>query len=629
MSEFKYIASLDLTNFNNSHTLAFHFAVASGRPGLEVLEVGCSAGYFGESLKRLGHYVVGVEPDQISAEKAADVLDEVYCGFVESFFDANAGRAFDVISFGDVLEHLADPLSVLKVAKRFLKPDGRLIVSVPNVAHASVRAMLLGGKWTYSDLGILDRTHLRFFTKTDLIALLEDAGFDIEFIKPVQLGVDEAAQMCGLSLSPDLVRQVEQVGDDALYDFQYVVSAKVGDAGSSRISALSGKRLKRVFVLSDDPLSTITGIRLRTPLERVAWDGWVDFEYRSYKNFSLSDLKRGDVFVLQRGYSARALNIAQIISSQGKPFVYELDDLLTEIPDFLGHHVELRRGRSNILACLQLASLVTVTTERLADALGVFKGKVVICPNYGGYLSHCGGKMVEHVAADPVTLIVASSDRVMIDFIVQPLKFLAKKYGHRLNVVCIGDVGPKLKSEGIEAEFHPILSRDDFDAKIRALNNAVGVIPLDDSRFSACKSAVKYFDYTSAGCVVACSNVPPYRDVISSGVNGVLVDNDSESWINALSRLIDDAGLRQRMAANALETVQRDHSLSASVNGWKSVFARILDGSDPTLLPAAKAPSLRCRLLLARWRLQDMNRTRRAKRKQAKLSRRSVSPSAV
>lgn len=629
MSEFKYIASLDLTNFNNSHTLAFHFAVASGRPALEVLEVGCSAGYFGESLKKLGHRVVGVEPDAVSAEKASDVLDEVYCGFVENFFDANPGRAFDVISFGDVLEHLVDPLSVLKAAKKFLKPNGRLIVSVPNVAHASIRAMLLGGKWTYSDLGILDRTHLRFFTKADLIALLADAGFDIEFIKPVQLGVDEAAQMCGLSLAPSLVRQVEQVEDDALYDFQYVASAKVGAISADRISALSGKRLKRVFVLSDDPVSTITSIRLRTPLERVAWDGGVVFEYRSYKNFSLMDLKRGDAFVFQRGYSKHALNIAQIISSQGKPFVYELDDLLTEIPDFLAHHADLRRGKSNIMACLQLASLVTVTTKRLANALGLPEGKVVVCPNYGGYISQCGGRMVSHDEIDPVTLVIASSDRVVIDFIVQPLKTLSKKYGSRLNLVCIGDIGPKLKSEGVEADFCPILSRDDFDMKIRTLKNAVGVIPLDDSRFSSCKSAVKYFDYTSAGCAVACSNVPPYKDVIDSGANGLLVDNDDDSWINALSLLIEDASLRQRLATNALEVVQRDHSLAAAVVGWKSVFKRLLDGRDPTLLPAATAASLRCRLLLVRWRLQDLNRARRAKRKQAKLSRRVESHSAV
>lgn len=629
MSDFKYLAALDLTNFNNSHTLAFHFAVASGRPALEVLEVGCSAGYFGESLKKLGHRVVGVEPDTASAEKAADVLDEVYCGFVENFFDANAGRSFDVISFGDVLEHLVDPLAVLRDAKKFLKPDGRLIVSVPNVAHASVRAMLLGGKWTYSDLGILDRTHLRFFTKVDLIALLADAGFEIEFIKPVQLGVDEAAQMCGLSLSPELVRQVEKIDDDALYDFQYVASAKFGEIGADRNPSLSGKRLKRVFVLSDDPDSTITSIRLRTPLERVAWDGGAIFEYRSFKSFSLADLKRGDAFVFQRGYSKHALNIAQIISSQGKPFVYELDDLLTEMPDFLGHHSDLRKGKSNILAFLQLASLVTVTTKRLADALGLPKGKVVVCPNYGGYISHCGGKMVAHDEIDPVTLIIASSDRVIIDFIVQPLKALSKKYGNRLKLICIGDIGPKLKSEGVEADFHPILSRDDFDMKIRMLNNAIGVIPLDDSRFSSCKSAVKYFDYTSAGCAVACSNVPPYKDVIDSGANGLLVDNDDESWINALSRLIDDASLRQRLAANALQVVRRDHSLASAVIGWKSVFERLLDGRDPTLLPAAKAASLRCRLLFVRWRLQDLNRTRRAKRKQAKLSRRAVSQSTV
>jgi SAM-dependent methyltransferase len=87
---------------------------------------------------------------------------------------------FDAIVYGDVLEHLNDPLPVLVALARALAADGRVIVSVPNVAHLWVRFSLALGRWDYADRGILDRTHLRFFTKRSFGAFLRDAGLSVE-----------------------------------------------------------------------------------------------------------------------------------------------------------------------------------------------------------------------------------------------------------------------------------------------------------------------------------------------------------------------------------------------------------------------------------------------------------------
>jgi 2-polyprenyl-3-methyl-5-hydroxy-6-metoxy-1,4-benzoquinol methylase len=82
----------------------------------------------------------------------------------------------------DVLEHLRDPVSLLKRLRPFLKPDGTIIISIPNVANLSIRFGLLFGRWNYAEYGILDRTHLRFFTRKTAIAMVTGAGFEIKII---------------------------------------------------------------------------------------------------------------------------------------------------------------------------------------------------------------------------------------------------------------------------------------------------------------------------------------------------------------------------------------------------------------------------------------------------------------
>jgi len=87
---------------------------------------------------------------------------------------------FDVIVYGDILEHLRNPMEVIKGLNRSLRPDGRVIVSVPNFAHLWVRLNLLAGRFEYADRGILDRTHLRFFTVRSFKRFLEEAGLETE-----------------------------------------------------------------------------------------------------------------------------------------------------------------------------------------------------------------------------------------------------------------------------------------------------------------------------------------------------------------------------------------------------------------------------------------------------------------
>ena len=150
---------------------------AGAAPSGRALDVGCAFGHLGERLLALGYDEVwGVEPVATAAEAAATRLTRVIHGrFTDPAVDA--GAPYDLIVFADSLEHMADPWDALRRARSLLSPTGQLLVSVPNVSHFSVIAQQLKGRWTYSAQGLLDRTHLRFFTPATIRDAVVGAGF--------------------------------------------------------------------------------------------------------------------------------------------------------------------------------------------------------------------------------------------------------------------------------------------------------------------------------------------------------------------------------------------------------------------------------------------------------------------
>ena len=164
---------------HSSHAVILR-QLGDGR-GRRALDVGAADGFLAELLTRQGWQVTALERDPAQAAKARGRCHEVIVADLDEAAPRLEG-AFDAIVYGDVLEHLADPLPVLVALNRSLASDGRVVVSVPNVAHLWVRLSLLLGRWEYADRGILDRTHLRFFTRRSFARFLGDAGLAIEEI---------------------------------------------------------------------------------------------------------------------------------------------------------------------------------------------------------------------------------------------------------------------------------------------------------------------------------------------------------------------------------------------------------------------------------------------------------------
>lgn len=211
---------------------------------INILDVGCGAGLLGKTLKeqKSNRRVVGIEYNREAHFFAQQNLDIAYNSDLETFAPPFTTGQFDCIIFADVLEHLKDPWRIAKQYATFLKPGGTLIASIPNIRRLSIlRDLAEDGLWQYQDEGILDRTHLRFFTRKQFLELLDDAkivthsftylrGEELEYLKPDSNGnlrygnlglfnvsSQEFAELCALQImfigtyQPSSVLQALQV----------------------------------------------------------------------------------------------------------------------------------------------------------------------------------------------------------------------------------------------------------------------------------------------------------------------------------------------------------------------------------------------------------------------------------
>lgn len=151
-----------------------------------LLDVGCARGAFGNLLKRTrpGVDVWGIEPDPRAAAVAGKRLDHVIEGTYPDAIPPD--EKFDVVTFFDVLEHVPDPWAVLRQTRRLLTDDGVVVASIPNVRHFSVlMPLVVFGRWDYAESGLLDRTHLRFFTRSTIQDLFESTEYEVTTLRPV------------------------------------------------------------------------------------------------------------------------------------------------------------------------------------------------------------------------------------------------------------------------------------------------------------------------------------------------------------------------------------------------------------------------------------------------------------
>ena len=196
--------------------------------GRRLLDVGCARGHLGASLLGAGWSVTGIEPDPADAAVARNAGLEVVVGPAEEVFSSLANR-HDVVVFADVLEHMVDPVAALSAAIPLLEPGGRIIISIPNVAHLTTRLQLLFGSFSYTDRGILDRTHLRFYTRKTVRSLVEGCGLSVVRMTATPAPIEEVFPVL---LRSRILRPILAIGALAvrvrpsLFGYQFIIVAE-------------------------------------------------------------------------------------------------------------------------------------------------------------------------------------------------------------------------------------------------------------------------------------------------------------------------------------------------------------------------------------------------------------------
>jgi GT2 family glycosyltransferase/SAM-dependent methyltransferase len=263
----RYDTEVDLAKRNTSQT---QIVMLAGRDK-KVLDVGSATGYVARALRERGCRVTGIEIDPDAANVASRFFERMIVGDVEELDleELFGDERFDVVIFGDVLEHLRDPHGTLMRTARILAPGGYVVASIPNITHGSVRLLLHRGEFRYTDTGILDRTHRWFFDRRGVEELFGESGYGIREWRRIVLEVFEPpeADLRKDEFPAELVREIAAAPEARTY--QFVVRAQPVRATQPR-SQPDGRGGSPVTILevgSDDAAELET--RLSDALSRL------------------------------------------------------------------------------------------------------------------------------------------------------------------------------------------------------------------------------------------------------------------------------------------------------------------------------------------------------------------------
>ena len=563
-----------------------------------ILEIGCASGYFSEVLRTHGMYVYGVEKFSTEAQDNNHV-DDFYHGSVENFCSEKCEElqsSFDVIVLGDVIEHLIDPSAVLQALSNFLKNNGVFVASVPNITHKGIQSMLKDGQWIYQKYGLLDSTHMRFFSWRSLRELFLMNGFGIDLrhdiclpqinVYPLSIGQNE-------SLLNNIVIRIKRIiptfikkiiksvvryffprnifniaknKDSETEDiFQFVIRASREALNNH---AFVNDMPKKLLVVTNDLSSSLSEIRLKIPLELYAKSLGGSVLIKQPEQVSKEDIECADILIVHRELSLAILHIINVAYKLGMSVVYDIDDNLFCLPESSMCKLQTTH-LTQMEYVISIANRVTCPVQPLQKHLEKQSDNVYIVPNV--ICSDCTAFSVsEKQNSINATLVIAYSDTVYVDFLVAALDNVCEIKSD-IKIITIGNISSKFTHLPVEITMFECCSPAEFSNIINSIDNGIGLIPLDDSYFSSCKSPIKFFHYTSCGLVTVASNVQPYSDCMNES-NGVLVENDPRVWAQAILDIVADVPRRQQILSEALKTWKSVGSDNSAVNAWEKVF---------------------------------------------------------
>jgi hypothetical protein len=484
-------------------------------------------------------------------------MDHVAQGDAEQLAAADldiAPGSVDCLVYGDVLEHLVDPWALLRRQAAWLHPDGMVLACVPNVQHWTMFVRLLRGNWQYEDEGLLDRTHLRFFTLDSIAELFGQAGLHV-FDVQGRLGNPADFQQFQNLFAP-LVRSL---GLDAerftrqTAALQYVVRARRSPVPPRRVVmhtlVMEHLACGRVRVQEPDSfLSTIPGFQATS----------------SVKSAQLPPVPppTEKIFVLQRAIlgSGDELRRMKQLLSLGYLLVAEMDDDPLRFPE----HPETNFLTFRAVHCVQ------TSTEALAECLRQYNPNVAAFPNQLAHLPPPRGPS----EGGPVRLFFGALNR-QDDWqpILPALNRVLQEQGPRLQVQVIHD---QQFFEALQTQaktFEPFCPYPRYEELLRRCD--VAILPLEANRFNSMKSDLKWLECAAHG-VVALASPTVYGRSVVPGETGLLYRSAKE-FEEQLRELIGNRDLRGRVARKAYAWVKNKRLLAQHYRTRYEWYLRMLD----------------------------------------------------
>ena len=503
-----------------------------------ILEIGCGAGTLGQAYKRQNPFCryIGVECNREVAEQAREVLDEVFCVDVETAHASDFlsdDEKIDCLVFGDVIEHLRDPWRVLKELKSCLSDTGQVLASIPNVQNWWLLRNLLAGQWPYSDRGLLDRSHLRFFTLSSILDLFKQSGIIVtEVISRTNIDPDDEKT---LDILLPVVSKFSGADDNTnrihLSTYQYIVRASLRPPQHKfSLQALLGETLVCSRVRITEPHAFCRTV----PRVRVA-------ESKGPIQLLPDSAGENKVFIWQR-LSPPSFQTQEELLRRGYLIIYEIDD----DPQRWRESYE----RSDYLA-FRSCHAVQVSTEALAAAVRQYNPHVMVFPNQVAELPP-----PRVYGEGPLELFFGALNREQDWPEIMPfLNDCLRETEHHVTVVHDRLFFDALATKN--KEFVPLCPYEQYQQLLSQAD--IAVLPLTDTHFNRMKSDLKFLECAANG-VVALASPVVYAQTIQDGSTGLIYRSPQE-FGEKLARLLQDAPWRRELAGKAYEWVKENRLL--------------------------------------------------------------------